>query len=421
MLKKFKVLAVLLSVVLIFGLLVAGCGQNEGPQQGTDAGEEKITLRFAHWRGEDNAAFNDIIAQFNAEYPHITVEQDISGSEQYQTKLQAELQAQAGPDVMTVMPGARFANLADADVYIDLANAEFIDRFSPHLLEPGQWKGQQLAIPYQLVFNMPVYNVGMFEEFGLEPPDSWEGFLALCEEIKNRGVTPIIFDSEIGPGQFINPMLMNNMPEGDTLSKVQLGEAKLTDEWFVKTLSQFDELNKRGYFQRDVLGTRKDGAAALFAQEQGAMLAQGSYMMASNRAANPNLRQGLLAPITVPAEEMKYEGIHTATFMLGVNKNSANKEAALKFLEFLFRPEIAAQYAAATGQMLTVNGVEYDSPELNAQTPWLTRNTLFQPRYTVTVSEVETAITTAVVDVIGGMAPADAAQKAQEAVERAIN
>lgn len=419
MMKKFRSVSVLLALMLVFTVALTGCGGNNDSAGGGD-GTEEVNLRFAHWRGEDQAIFREIIADFQAENPHIKIEQDIAGSEQYQTKLQAELQAQGGPDIFTVMPGARFANIASSGVYVDLSGEGFVGNVPEHLLEPGQLDGNQLAIPYQLVFNMPVYNVDIFEEYGLEPAQDWEGFLALCETLKENGITPIIFDGEIGPGQFINPMLMNNMPAGDTLSKVQTGDAKLTDEWFVNTLSQFKELNEKGYFQNDVLGTRKDGAAALFAQERGAMLAQGSYMMATNKAANPDLRQGLIAPITVSADEMKYEGIHTATFMIGLNGNSKNQEAAKKFMEYLFQPEVAGKYANATGQMLTVNGVAYDSDELNAQIPWLTKETLFQPRYTVTVSEVESAIVNAVADVISGMDPVAAAEQAQAEVERAI-
>ncbi|MFZ5752873.1 MAG: extracellular solute-binding protein, partial [Bacillota bacterium] len=160
--------------------------------------------------------------------------------------------------------------------------------------------------------------------------------------------------------------------------------------------------------------------AALFAQEKGAMLAQGSYMMASNKQANPNLKQGLLAPITVSADKMKYEGIHTATFMIAINKDSKNVEAAKKFMAFLFKPEIAAEYANATGQMLTISGVQYKTEELMEQAKWLEKKTLFQPRYMITVSEVEKAIVNSIMDVIGGMAPEKAALKAQQEVDRVI-
>jgi len=421
-LKKFRFFSALLAVLLVLSLVVVGCAPKEEPK-GDTAKDEKVTLRFAHWRGEDRDAFNEIAKKFTAENPNITIEQDISNSQQYQTKIQAEVRAQGGPDIFTAMPGAVFAGLLTTQVFYELNGEDFISRVPDQLLLPGQDGDKQYAIPYQLVFNIPVFNKAILEEIGYTEdklPKDWAGFLEMAEKIKAKGITPIIFDSEIGPGQFINPMLMNNMPEDDTLSKVETGETKLTDEWFVKTLEQFKELNDKGYFQKDVLGTKKAGAAALFAQGKGALLAQGSYMMATNKEANPDLKQGLYAPITVPADKMKYEGIHTATFMIGLNKNSKNLEAAKKFMEFLFRPEIAADYAKATGQMLTIKDVKYESEELAAQTTWLDKKTLFQPRYTLKITEVSKATLDAVTDVIGGMSPEDAAQKAQAEVERAL-
>ncbi|WP_338826867.1 extracellular solute-binding protein [Neomoorella thermoacetica] len=416
-----KRIAVALSMLVIASLILAGCGGAKSSGEGQKAqDQQKVTIRFAHWRGEDLETFNKIIAQFQKENPNIVVNQSVETSEQYRTKIQAELQGGEGPDIFATMPGSDFAALSSANAYVDLSGLSFLSKIKPEFLKPGQINGKQYAIPYQLVYNIPVYNKDIFQKYNLELPKDWQGFLALCQKLKDNGITPIILDSEIGIGQFINPMLMNNMPSDDTLSKVQKGEAKLTDPWFVTTLKQFKELNDKGYFQKDVLGTKKAGAAALFAQGKGAMLAQGSYMMATIKQQNPNIKQGLLAPITVPADQMKYEGIHTATFMLGINSKSKNIEAAKKFLEYLFRPDVASQYANATGQMLTVNNVKYDSPELTEQSQWLSKKTLFQPRYMITVREVENAITNAVSDVLSGMSPEDAAAKAQKAVDLVV-
>lgn len=404
-------------LMMLLSLLFTGCNSSK------DTGkEEKITLRFAHWRGEDQETFKKIITQFEKENPNISITQSIDGSESYKTKIQAELQGAEGPDIFTTFPGVDFANLSKANVYTDLTGLQSLKEFTKELLIPGQKDGKQFAIPYHLVYNDPVYNKEIFEKAGVNPnPKDWNQFLALCQTLKDQGITPIIFDSEIGFTQFTYPMLMNNMPSPDALVKVEKGELKLTDAWFVQTLRQFKELNDKGYFQKDVLGTKKAGAAALFAQGKGAMLAQGSFQMAANKQQNPNLKQGLLAPITVAAADKKYDGIHNVTFMLGINANSKHKEAAQKFLEYLLRPDVAALYGNATGQFLTVPNVKYDSPELAEQSEWLTsKKTLFLPRSTLTIREVESAIHNSVADVIGGMDPEVAAAKAQKAVDLAI-
>jgi raffinose/stachyose/melibiose transport system substrate-binding protein len=92
----------------------------------------------------------------------------------------------------------------------------------------------------------------------------------------------------------------------------------------------------------------------------------------------------------------------------------------LKFIEFLTQPDIAAEYANGTGQMLTLNDIQYDSPELTETAKWLEKKTLFQPRYTISKEQVSKAIEIAVQDVLSGVEPKEAAKKAQEEVNRAI-
>jgi raffinose/stachyose/melibiose transport system substrate-binding protein len=188
----------------------------------------------------------------------------------------------------------------------------------------------------------------------------------------------------------------------------------------VTTLSQIAELQANGCFQEDPLGTRNETLAATFAQGEAGMLATGSYAMAQINAIAPDLEMGLLAPITVPADEAVWEGIRTTTFMLGVNAESENPEAAMAFLEFLTRPENASTYANGTGQLLTLTDVEYETEELQAQTEWIDRETRFQPRFTITKGEINTGLITAVEDVLSGVPPEEAAATFQATVDRVI-
>lgn len=199
------------------------------------------------------------------------------------------------------------------------------------------------------------------------------------------------------------------------------GEAKLTDEWWVKTLAQFKELNDKGYFQEGALGTNTDGAIALMAQQKAAMIATGSYSMSAILAGNPELELNLLAPITVTADEAIYEGIHTTTFMLGVNSKSKHPEEAKKFLAFLSTAEAAGKVANETDQDVPVKDIEYTSPALTAISDWSTKNTRFQPRYLITNIEIQKAVTSSIQEVMSGITPEKAAENAQAIVDQQLN
>jgi len=418
----------LLSLIIVFALVLSACGAsnsgnkvNSSNNDGSKQNGEEVKISFIHWRGEDVAVLDGIVAKFESEYPNIKVETQVFPSDQYQATAQAKLVDGSVGDVFTSFPGAQFEAIAKAGLFTDLTSEEFVTNFTPGLIEAGQKDGVQYALPYQLVYNMPIYNVKLFEQHNVEVPTDWDSFLAAMETFKQAGITPIAFPgADIGPGQMMNTMVMNNATDEDIFVKLEAGEAKLTDEWWVKTLSQFKELSDKGYLQKDAVGTKTDAANALFIQEKAAILGTGSFQLAGNKAGNPELVQGLLAPITVSEDEVVFEGIHTTTFMLAVNSKSKHPEEAKLFLEYLSRADVAAEYANGTGQNVTVEGVQYTSDELKAVSEWTTKKTRFQPRFTISNAEVQKAITSSIQAVIGGTDPQKAAQDAQAIVDQQI-
>lgn len=416
-------------IMLLAMVMMAACaadtsqeGQNESDPAEASENEDATQISFIHWRGEDQEVFEDIIAQFEEEHPDITVEMNIYPSEQYQSNAQQLLRDGSTGDVFTSFPGTQFEVIKDAGFFTDLTNEDFVDKFSEGSLDVGQADGKQLAIPYQMVFNMPVYNKGMFEELGLEVPSSWSEYQEMAETLIENDIIPIAFPgADIGPNQTMNSMMMNNAKDEDIFQKLESGEESLTNEWWVKTLEDFQYFNENGYFQKNALGTNQDSAMQMVANGEAAMLATGSYHMATLKELNPDLELGFLPPITVEESEVEYEGVHTATFMLAINNNSDKKEEAKAFIDFLSEPEIASQYANGTGQHLTVKDVEYESEELQNTAHWITeKNTRFQPRYLITEAAIEEAVLGSIENVIGGTSPEDAAAEAQQIVEENI-
>lgn len=426
---KFGAPAALLAVAIA----LSGCGSSNGDNGSGNAAsagaspavseaakpakQEKIS--FIHWRSEDAESFNAIIAQFEQEYPNIKVEMQTFPSGEYQSIAQQKLLDGSVGDVFASFPGAQFSMIAQSELYTDLTGSPFIDNFEPSLVEAGQRDGKQLALPYQLVYNMPIYNVGLFEKYGLEPPKDWDGFLALGEKLKAEGIIPIAYPGDAS--QFMNTMLMNNAPDEQIFQKLEAGETKLGDEWWIKTLTQIKELNDKSFFQKDASGSNSEAAIALFVQEKAAMIAAGSYAIVGLKKANPNLQMKLLAPITVPADQAVYEGIHTTTFMLGVNAKSKHQEAAKTFISFLSRSDIAGKYANETGQNVTIKGVEYTSPELKDIAEWTTRKTRFQPRYLIQNIEVQKAVVSSIQSVLSGATPEQAAKDSQAIIDQQVD
>jgi len=396
-----------------------GSATTNAPATGAGTGPATGTVSFAHWRAEDKAAFDSLIAEFVKANPEVKVNQDISPSNDYQSTALQKIRGGNIGDAFVAFRGAQFVNMVKAGIYTDLSAAPVKDKLQPALLAAGQDGGKTYGLPYQLVFNMPVFNKDAFAKAGLtEAPKDWDGFLAACEKLKGAGYIPIAWPGgEAGnAGQLFNSMMMNAMPADDGCAQIEAGKLKVTDDWFLDVLRKYKQLAP--YFQPNSVGTAVEPAQQLFASGKAAMLATGSFHVAAVRKLGGAFPVDLIAPITTSADKAKYVGVYNATFILGVNSASKNQAAAMKWLEFLTDPVNAAKYADATVQHLTVKGVTYANKDLMALQPWLEKKTLLAPRFQFTNLDIRNAAEGACVKVVGGTAPEQAAADAQKVIDQ---
>jgi raffinose/stachyose/melibiose transport system substrate-binding protein len=401
----------------------AGPGGDNAPAPAGSAGFDgpvEGQLSFAHWRAEDKGVFQQIIADFVRKNPKVTVRQDISPSNDYQSTALQKIRGGSVGDAFTAFRGAQFNDVAKAGVFADLtAQGDLIGRFQPQLIVAGAAGRSVLGLPYQLVFNMPVTNVDLLAKHGYaELPKDWNGFLALCETLKSKGVVPVAWPGgdAANAGQLLNTMVMNNAPFDDALGKIETGEVKVTDDWFLTTLKQYAQL--RPYVQSGAKGTSSEAAQQLFATQKAALLATGSFMTGAVRKLGATFPLGLYAPITTTADKARYEGVFNATFILGVNAKSTKRAAALAWLKHLADPAVASVYANGTAQHVTVKDVEYTNADLKAFEPWLAKKTLLAPRFQFNNLDVRSAVENATVQVLGGAAPDQAAAAAQRVIDQ---
>ncbi|SDT59826.1 ABC transporter substrate-binding protein [Actinoplanes derwentensis] len=396
---------------------LAACA-GPGGDSSTSASDKGGDLSFAHWRAEDKEVFEQIIAEFTKS-KGVAVRQDISPSADYQSTAIQKLRGGSVGDAFTAFRGAQFLDIAKAGVYTDLTGQALLSKYEPTLITAGSSAGRQLGVPYQLVFNTPLANTDLISKAGLgAAPKDWQGFLALADKLKSQGVAPIAWPGgdAANAGQLLNVLVVNNAPADDALGKIETGEYKVTDDWFLTVLKQYAEL--RPYFQDNSTGTSSDAALALFAQGKAALLATGSFQVSGVRKLGATFPIDLLAPITTTADKAKYEGVFNATFILGVNAKSAKQDNARAWIEHLSDPAVAGVYANGTAQHVTVKDVEYTNADLKALAPWLTRKTALAPRFQFTNLDIRGAVENAAVAVVGGKSPEQAADEAQKVIDQ---
>jgi raffinose/stachyose/melibiose transport system substrate-binding protein len=406
------------------GAAVAGCagpGSTAGNQPtGLATGKAEGEVSFAHWRAEDKEAFDKLIAEFTGKFPGVTVTQDISPSNDYQSQALNRLKGGSIGDAFPTFRGAQFEQFVKAGVYTDLTGQDFVSNYNPQLLEAGKSDGKQWGLPYQVVFPMPVANADLLASVDVSSaPGDWDGFLSMCDKLKSKGVVPLAWPGGDpgNAGQLFNCMAMNAMPADDAFTQIEAGKMKVTDDWFVGMLKQYAEL--RPYFQPNAVGTAVEPTQQLFASKKAAMLCTGSYHIAAIRGLGVEFPVELIPPITTSGSP-KYVGTYNATFILGINSASKVQPAAVEWLRFLSSREAASQYANATIQHLTVADVDYTNPDLQKLAPWLEQKTLLAPRFQFTNLDIRSAAEGAAISVVGGADPAGAAKKAQDVIDQNV-
>jgi raffinose/stachyose/melibiose transport system substrate-binding protein len=410
------------------GTLLASCagpGSGAGGQTGgaelQPGGEVKGDISFAHWRGEDRDAFEALIEKFTEKYPGTTITQDISTSTDYSAQALRRLRDGKIGDVAPALRGDQFNQFTNADFFVPLDDTGLTEKYQANLIGVGAKDGKQYGYPYQIVYNVPIANMDILSSVGVtEAPTNWDAYIDMLDKIKAKGITPIAFPgAHTGDaGQLMNSMVMNLAPSDDMFAKIQSGEYKCTDDWFLEMLRRYQELGN--YIQPSAAGTAPEAAQQMFVTGQAALLSAGSYYIATMRSLGATFPIDL-APARTNAEgEGKYEGIYNATFILGINSRGDNKQTALAWLEFLSDPVNAGFYGDATAQHTSVAGVTYENPDLMRIAPWMDKNLLLAPRFQFLDTDMRNTVEATGLAVMTGTSPEQAAEDAQKIVDERI-
>lgn len=369
--KAKKLISLLLVIVMLTAVFTA-CGSkpDEAPVNNPDGAaaakpaenqsgskKDQTHLGFFHWKGEEQAVWEKIIADFEAANPDIVVDMEILPEDQYYTTLQARVMTGEGLDVFMMNPGSRFASYQKSDPFLDLSDQAFVKDLAESYLPCGQADGKQCIIPLSKSFVPIFYNKTIFEELDIEVPTTWDDFMAACETIKQAGYE--VFSTGMAesytstwPFAAIVVEFSENL---NLYSDLASGKMKFTDELFYNILTPLKEMAGKGYILNGASGTKFDTSLTLFASGKAAMLNTGTWSVGAIQIANPDLDFGVML-YPAPGGNL-VAGVAPAQ-AVGVYKDAPHKEEALRFLAHVFSKEVMEYYGNETGQEVpNVNAV----------------------------------------------------------------
>ena len=207
------------------------------------------------------------------------------------------------------------------------------------------------------------YNKDIFAKYDLAVPTTLSELETVIQTLEENGVTP--FAMGFKDAWTIKPVSLvaaSSAIYGKDITwdtKKNEGEASFagTEGW-----STTFELTRMVYMHgntRTAFDTDYNGACAMMANGEAAMMINGLWALEPIRQINPDVNLGMMAmPATENAADTKL--FQFPDFGLSVSASTAHPEECKLFLEFLTRPEIAELWCSTSKLFSAVKGVSVD-------------------------------------------------------------
>jgi raffinose/stachyose/melibiose transport system substrate-binding protein len=328
------------------------------------------SIEFHHWRPEDKDHFQVIIDKFEAANPGVKVVQQILDSPTYTTNAFARIRNNSKAAIFVTSRGGQFNDFYAAGLLADISREKYVqNNVIRSFLAPGSVGGKVYGVPYQSLYNNPLYNTEMFAKNGWKVPKNWTEILAFCKTAKAAGVIPFAWPAATrgNAGQIINAFLMNSNVDSDEelatrIANIESGKEDLQTAWFKEIANKYKAMYDAGCFPANVSGYNDIVAPLDFALGKAAIYPTGSFALSTVLKNNPAMtgKVGMFGLITTDGK-VRYEGVNNPTFILSVNAKatSRDQQIARAFMSYLLQAPLAQQYAISSGQQVTVVNVDY--------------------------------------------------------------
>lgn len=453
--KNFKKIVAVMTAAMMMAGCLAGCGsdaasdgaadapagestgetQAEAPAEG-EAGGDEVTLTFWSWLPTTDQS-EEMIAAFEEANPGIKIDYTRTEQDDYFEKLQVAMASGTGPDLFGLTTGpmkeqyAPFAEemwaLADANWsgWSDIISENAVEQCST---EDGSVVGMPLLVAGMTDL---LYNKTLMDECGIESvPKTYEELKDAAAKAKEKGYVCVAVgaaDDWINSDIFVQ--LSNEFEEGAVYAADKV-ERPWTDQCFVDTMTAWQQMFNDGIFEEGALGvaTYPDARDQYFFARKSIFFLTGSWHLGPTSPTNSEIEgteiannKDVIGMCVFPSvvEDGTICGTAGVDVMMAVNKDCKEKEAAMKFVEYMANGE-GQQYwvnklqGAPVSKEISYTGTvdgelqQQSIDEVNSYVSNAVGNRKLSN------SEVETAIQIAMQNVAAGADPATELQTVQD-------
>ncbi len=379
---------------------------------------ETVRVTAAYYSDKTGPYFEQMAKEFHAANPSIDIKIDVVNWDSLLQKLQTDISGGTNSDLSII--GTRwlldFVKDDQAEPLDGYMSQSFKDRFIGTFLAPSEIGGKTYGLPIAASARALFYNKDLFAQAGIsDPPATWDDVAADAAKLKAKNIAGFGLQAKgIETDVYWYYALWTY--GGDV---VKDGHAAFDSPAGVNALTMYKSLIDKGLTENGPTNYTREDLQNLFKQGRLGMVITAPFLITQIAAEAPKLNYGITA---VPKQTTN--ATYAVTDSIVMFKNSKVKQAAWKFLDFLFTKQPRVQFNRNEGFLPTTKAAAQDpyfadNPRLQEFVKLLP-NAHFAP--TVTGWEdTAKAVTDAVQSVyLGQSQPAPALHRAAEQANQAL-
>lgn len=402
--KKMIIGFMLLTLITV----IAGCSGSSSKKDGT-------TLRIAMVSPGEGIikVWEQIKKKYEDAHPDVKVDLNYQEDAIYQSVgLPNLLTGSNAPDIYFEWAGERLKTRIESGYAADLTEALKQDGLK-NAFEPGDFKGMEFdgktyMIPTASdVSNIIWYNKKIFTDLGIQPPQTWEQFLEVCEKIKAANITPLASgNKDLWPGgNWIAHLVSRVVGEQAYGDALQLKQPFNTPD-FVTAFGYVQQMWDKGYINNSVNAIADDEGDVLFFNGQAAMHPIGSWLVSSALESAPELELGYFNLPAMPNGKGDQTSVMGVQNGFVINQKSKHFQEAVDFMALYSSTESSELLAQAGAMPIAKGGIDpakTDALSLSLIDMMKKSTMIVSPPDTGYKIEVANAFNMAISQVLGGV------------------
>ena len=312
-------------------------------------------------------AFERMVADFEKANPDIKVNLEVGSWSSWQQKLQTDFFSGGNADLIystrgwvpTYVAGGKLEALGSH------LSKDFLAKFPKSLIDAAKVNGKLYALPSVTSARNLYVNVDLLKKVGVSIPKTWNELRDAAKAVskKTDAAGFGIQGKEVEMEKYFYYALWNF--GGSVLDKTVDGtKSVLNSPAALKAAEFYMDMIKNGYTQKNVVSYNREDLQELFKQGKLAMMITHGVLAEQIKSEGHNIN---FVQTDVPGMSADKKGVTLGVIdAVHLSKNSKNKEAAVKFLEFSMNTKYQADWIAKAN-LLPVTTEAGKAPEFQAK------------------------------------------------------